>query len=96
MDAIATPQPWTQEARCAEVDGDLFFPPDRYTTRTAKRICQHCPVQAACLSFAIQDPSLWGVWGGTTIEERQRIRAARAREDNTRLARTRAAMQKGA
>jgi WhiB family redox-sensing transcriptional regulator len=49
----------------------------------AKAYCGRCPVRSKCLEFA-QDNAVYGIWGGTTVQERQRIRrreqrAARAR-----------------
>jgi WhiB family redox-sensing transcriptional regulator len=59
-------------------DPDLWFPervPSR--ERRAVGICNRCPVQAACLDYALSVPWLRGVWGGTTEQERQAMRRLR-------------------
>lgn len=46
---------WMEDARCAQVDPDLWHPEGSgggYTD--ARRICQRCPVQQQCADFAQQ------------------------------------------
>jgi len=49
----------------------------------AKAICARCPIQQACLDYALDASPIQGVWGGTTEAERrllkQRPRRAPAR-----------------
>jgi WhiB family redox-sensing transcriptional regulator len=56
-------------------DPDLFFPDptDREGIDKAKRICAGCPIAFDCLETAMADSDLrkWGIWGGTTPEERK-------------------------
>ena len=40
----------------------------------AKAICRQCDVQAACLEFALATNQEAGVWGGTSEDERRRLR----------------------
>jgi WhiB family redox-sensing transcriptional regulator len=42
----------------------------------AKALCRTCPVQAACLTWALSDPdpAIGMVAGGTTPAERRRLR----------------------
>lgn len=40
-----------------------------------KNLCKACPVQKECLSYAIANPELVGIWGGLTSRERSRLRA---------------------
>ena len=72
---------WAADGLCLQVDPDLFHPEDRHQTRRAKSICAECPdkVRAACLEYALTNPRLQGVFGGTTYAERVRIRAAQER-----------------
>lgn len=42
----------------------------------AKKMCQECPIIQLCADFAIKWDST-GVWGGTSHEERRRIRKLR-------------------
>ena len=74
------------QALCAQVGGDLFFLQDdaqgnrtkpgflTWEIRMAKSVCQQCPVKQPCLDEALKNPSLQGVWGGTTGNERRRLR----------------------
>lgn len=59
---------------CAEVDPEMWFPgPGQWTTsRLARRLCQGCPLLAACRGWALAHPeeTETGVWGGMTAEER--------------------------
>lgn len=70
---------WMDHALCAQVDPDLFHPEQGAIdkTRNAKRICRSCPVQNECLSWAIENPAMLGVLGGTTERERIQIRKNR-------------------
>jgi WhiB family redox-sensing transcriptional regulator len=38
--------------------------------RNTKSICNRCPVQGDCLEFALTNREQYGIWGGTTDEER--------------------------
>jgi len=80
---------WRSAGACLNADPDLFFPISM-TGRAmeqiakAKSICAGCAVRARCLEFAQANDPIYGIWGGTTPEERQRVRrrerrAARAR-----------------
>lgn len=67
--------PWADNASCRGIDGEMFYP-ELATTEaiaTAKRVCQHCPVQPQCLEHAIQYNEQHGIWGGTTPTERARL-----------------------
>ncbi len=64
---------WMDEALCAQVDTDIFFPAKGGEVRTAKGICARCPVRAECLDFALEG-SLDGIWGGTSPGERAAMR----------------------
>lgn len=44
----------------------------------AKAVCGTCPVEDGCLAYALTDPSLSGVWGGTSTSERRDLRKMRA------------------
>jgi WhiB family redox-sensing transcriptional regulator len=60
------------------VDPEWFFPGPRdgAKTRQAKRICADCPVKAPCLAEALARPanSDFGIYGGTTPQQRGQIR----------------------
>lgn len=75
---------WQEDAACAGSDPDLFDPPStrgRTSYRVpeaAKAICRSCPVIGECLEYAIQNPDLQGVWGGTSERERTALRLQRS------------------
>ena len=70
---------WRHGSACKDTDPDLFFPVGSTGTAveqiaTAKSICDSCPVQLNCLSYALHTNQESGVWGGTTEDERRVIR----------------------
>ena len=89
-DYVATPR--RAAGACASADPNLFFPAGhRITTdtqtRTAIQICARCRVRRECLEFAVNMGEAYGIWGGTTPEERpraHRAELARRRADRRR------------
>ena len=79
MNPIVTPA-WMFDTPCGTVPPDLFFPSTGETSsaQTAKHICSTCPVQLDCLTYALADPHLFGIWGGTTESDRDKLRRAAA------------------
>jgi WhiB family redox-sensing transcriptional regulator len=72
---------WRDDAACLHADPDLFFPdgtagPALRQQDQAKRICRSCPVQQPCLTWALDQAIVSGVWGGTTEDERRALRRA--------------------
>ena len=70
---------WREQAACRDRDTDLFFPvgvtgPAIAHIAAAKAVCQACPVRSDCLQFAITTNQEFGVWGGTSEEERRILR----------------------
>ena len=68
---------WVDDARCAGAPSDIFFPEGgghHAAVDYAKNLCAGCPVATQCLSEALADPSLVGVWGGTTEHDRKKLR----------------------
>lgn len=69
-------QSWWSDASCRHADPEWFFPsgPSRRTARRAAvSVCCGCPVLARCLSVALADDDLIGIWAAT--DERDRARA---------------------
>jgi WhiB family redox-sensing transcriptional regulator len=65
------------EPVCATTDPDMFFPPvgnEDGVARKAKKICQACPMMSECLTYALANEEMFGIWGGTSPRERQRMR----------------------
>lgn len=70
---------WRQDAACRDIDPNLFFPigvtgDAIEQIATAKEICSACPVRLECLDFAITSNQEFGVWGGTSEDERRMLR----------------------
>lgn len=58
---------------------DLFFPSSTGSKHAmecerAKSICRRCPFRVPCLAWALEYDE-WGIWGGTTHEERHGVTA---------------------
>lgn len=81
--AKGLPQPfasnydWHDYAKCKDVDKEVFFLP--YGSRASDKnereakalaVCKECPVIEQCLQFALDTEEYYGVWGGTTPEQR--------------------------
>ena len=71
---------WQLDAACRAVDVSTFFHPEgeRGAARArrdaaAKEVCASCPVQRQCLDHALKVEEPYGVWGGTTEEEREAL-----------------------
>ena len=84
MSAIGTATNWRSAGACLSADPDLFFPisstgPAERQIARAKMICGGCSVQRECLEFALSHKQIYGVWGGTTAEDRQRERRRKRR-----------------
>lgn len=67
---------------CAQVP-HVFYPEDFHTSsqsmgmvrlaeETARQICMRCPVISQCLRVGLREE--YGIWGGTTPKQRQKIR----------------------
>lgn len=71
---------WIERAACRGVHPALFFPIRGEGCEEAKAVCEGCEVRAECLDFAVLNRELFGIWGGTSENERRRIRADRNKE----------------
>lgn len=58
---------------CAGADVNQFFPPGNVAITPAIYICDRCPLKKPCLEYALEH-KVHGIWGGTTTDERQKIR----------------------
>lgn len=72
---------WRLDASCRDSNPDLFFPigttgPAVDQIEAAKRVCRTCESQEPCLDFALATNQESGVWGGTSEEERRKLRKA--------------------
>jgi WhiB family redox-sensing transcriptional regulator len=72
---------WRERSACRDTNPDLFFPvgttgPAIEQIENAKAVCRVSEVQATCLEFALSTNQDSGVWGGTSEEERRKLRKA--------------------
>lgn len=70
--------PFDGTQACLNADPELFFPeghgrPPAKQIDAAKAVCASCPLQEKCLQWALR-VNEWGIWGGTTGDERDRMR----------------------
>ncbi len=70
---------WRNRASCRFSNPELFFPSDSTGVaieeiKAAKAVCQACQVRGECLHFALETNQEAGIWGGTTEDERRRLR----------------------
>ena len=61
---------WSLEAKCLNLDTDLFF--DKYENdegirKAVDSLCKMCPVQRECMANAVSRQE-YGVWGGVYFE----------------------------
>ncbi len=84
MTAIGSAANWRSAGACSSADPDLFFPISsvglgEQQIARAKIICAGCQVRQECLDFALGHDQVYGIWGGTTPEDRQRERRRKRR-----------------
>ena len=75
-------EPWRHKAACRGQDTEYWFSADSGVTpsvRKALDVCRGCEVQLACLQYAVDRPEYFGIWGGMTSKQRQRIRRTPSR-----------------
>ena len=65
---------WHAQAACRGAGVDMFITDPGTPTEPAKAVCAGCTVREPCLAYALTDPQLVGVWGGTTDKERRLLR----------------------
>lgn len=75
---------WVDDAVCtqADVNPDWWHPGTNNTTSedvaTALHLCAGCSVREECLESALGDvDTTFGIWGGTTFQQRQILFARR-------------------
>ncbi len=75
---------WRMQAACLTEDPETWFPVGdgpsaQQQAEEAKAVCRHCPVQQACLQWAMDHNQQDGIWGGLTDRERYNLRARQTR-----------------
>jgi WhiB family transcriptional regulator, redox-sensing transcriptional regulator len=76
---------WQLQAACRGMDVTWFFPPEREQAKArtsrisrAKAVCAHCPALIACRDFALDNGEVFGVWGGLSEDDREKVVMAAA------------------
>lgn len=66
---------WHNHGLCRK-NPDLFFPEAKEKKKASEAIaiCLQCPVLRLCRAQALEQRERYGIWGGTTERERERIR----------------------
>ena len=67
---------WQDQALCAQIGGDLWFPDKGEPTAGVKFVCRRCPVRAPCAEAGRDEQ--FGIWGGLSVTERRRMRREEA------------------
>jgi hypothetical protein len=63
-------------AGCRDVDLSVFFDLTPANKEMALALCHACPVRAECLAAVMKwetGHAKYGIWGGTTPEERRKL-----------------------
>lgn len=79
---------WKLDGLCTQVGNpDDWFPQEgrgkgagaaaRERDRATATVCTGCPVVEKCLATALENREQYGIWGGLTTDERNRIIAGR-------------------
>lgn len=75
-DIVGDNLPDWPDAECLD-NPEFFFPNPRSSAKPQKEACRRCPYQVPCLEQALANRERFGVWGGKTEGERQRMLRAR-------------------
>lgn len=70
---VSTGLDWMDDAQCARVDTELFYPDHGQNATDAKAVCGRCYVREECLTYANAARETHGVWGGLTERERRNV-----------------------
>ena len=67
------PDQWQDRAACFGIDPDVFFPVSEDEAGQALGFCHSCRIREECLSWALKNGERYGVWGGTSEQQRRRL-----------------------
>ena len=75
---------WQPRGLCRGNHAHLFFPPPTFERKDdrerremrAKAICNVCPVLGPCAEYAIAISEPYGIWGGTSEQDRKALVAS--------------------
>lgn len=74
-------QTWRKDAACRDEEIGIFFPSFGQSLKKAKEICNACPVREQCLRYALYTDEEFGVWGGMSPIQRERIAGNYTKEE---------------
>lgn len=75
--------PWESYAMCAQIDPELHFPKKRNPATAAKKVCAICEVRLDCLEYALANDEQFGIWGGLSRKEREKVKKEREEQART-------------
>lgn len=52
-----------------------------YKIELARKLCSECPVRMMCLDYALENLERYGIWGGTTKADREKLLGRSLRYD---------------
>ena len=61
------------EPLCMQIDPELWFPATGESNRQAVKFCNACPLRDPCLRYALKTRQEYGIWGGLTTPQRNRL-----------------------
>lgn len=67
------PDFWQDRSACFGIDPDVFFPISEDEAGPALAFCNVCRIREECLAWALKNGERYGVWGGTTEQQRRRL-----------------------
>ena len=71
---------WMDRAACMGMPTAMFFATSTTGIAEAMKVCVLCPVRPDCLAHALANSETQGVFGGTTTDDRRRLRSVRHTE----------------
>ena len=74
-----TSRDWDKDAACKGAPTEMFFLErgcSKYDSQPARALCESCKARVPCLEYALEagDQLIRGIWGGTTAQERRKMR----------------------
>lgn len=74
LDQVNMGESWRDQALCKTSETQIdFFSEDKHVMKLAKSVCLKCVVAHECLTFAVKNHERFGIWGGFTPRERNKI-----------------------
>jgi WhiB family transcriptional regulator, redox-sensing transcriptional regulator len=65
---------WQADALCAQTNPESFFPKKGGRNLDAKKVCGRCAVRSDCLAYALENNEQFGIWGGLSERQREKLK----------------------